>query len=748
MTQPGSPLGKPQRRLDGRAKVTGTAIYAGEAEAEGLLHGVVVSSTIARGSIRSLDVSAALAVPGVVTVFTHENRPSLAWFDRSYRDDDAPAGSPLRPLRSADIVYSGQPIALVVAEDFETARYAATLIAVGYDVETPSTDLRAAWKTRRKPKKGKLGYEGPPKKRGEPDEILARAPHKIDARYDAPIEHHNPMEMHASTVVVEADGKLTIWDKTQSVLNSQTYVCKVFGLKKEQVRVRSPFVGGAFGSGLRPQYQLFLAVLAARELGRSVRVTLTRQQMFTFGHRPATTQRIALAASVEGTLTAAVHEAVTETSRYEDYVENVVGWSGTLYPIPNARADHQVVPLDLATPLDMRAPGACWGVHAIECALDELAYEIGIDPLSLRLRNYTDRDTNKDKPFSSKELRACYEQGAARFGWGHRSHAPTSMRDGARLVGWGMATGVWDAMQVPARAKASLGLDGRLRVASATADIGTGTYTVMAQIAADALGLPLTHVSFALGDSHLPFAPLEGGSFTVASVGTAVRTVCLELRQRLFELASGVPGHPLGGATLEQVTFVDGRITTQDGSGAVSYRDAMRHGGVFTLEADTTAIPDLAAQLPFAKGTHSAVFAEVKVDPDFGTVEVSRVVSAIAAGRILNPKAARSQILGSVVWGIGMALHEETLCDHALGRLVNHSFAEYHVPVNADVHDIDVIFVEEHDTIVNPLGAKGVGEIGIIGVSAAIANAIFHATGTRVRSLPITLDKLIAPTKA
>ncbi|MDY7226154.1 xanthine dehydrogenase family protein molybdopterin-binding subunit [Hyalangium rubrum] len=744
MTKTTSPLGQPVSRVEGRLKVTGQAKYAAEFNVPGLTYGVVVSSTVARGRIQKLDASEALALPGVLHVFTHENRPSLAWFDRNYQDEDAPSGSPFRPLHDDKLVYSGQPIALVVAETFELASYAASLVRVEYAPRAHETDLRARRKEAYEPSKGKGGYEPPPKPRGNADKALASAAARVDAEYSSPVEHHNPMEPHATTVVYEDDGTLTLYDKTQGVQNTQKYISKVFKLSEDEARVRSPFVGGAFGSGLRPQYQLFLAVMAARELKRSVRVSLTRQQMFTFGHRPETLQRVALGASSDGKLVSIIHEAIAETSRFEDYIEVVVNWSGLLYQCDNVRLDHKLVQLDNYTPVDMRAPGAVLGVYALESAMDELAHQLRIDPLELRLRNYTERDQNKDKPFSSKELRACYQQGAEQFGWARRSLAPRSMREGKQLVGWGMATGIWEAMQQPASAKAVLSIDGTLTVSSATSDIGTGTYTVMTQIAADTLGLPIDAVTFKLGDSSLPPSPLQGGSWTVSSVGSAVKAACEKVREHLFKLARKVDGSPLAKASLEEVSFSGGRIhLSADPSKAVSLTAAMRQGGVLHLEEQVLSLPNMPEQNKFTRCTHSAVFAEVKVDEDLGVVKVSRVVCAVAGGRILNPKTARSQILGGIVGGIGMALQEETVMDPKLGRFMTHNLADYHVPVNADVHDIQVLFVDEEDSVVNPLGAKGLGEIGIVGVAAAIANAIFHATGKRVRGLPITLDKLL-----
>jgi xanthine dehydrogenase YagR molybdenum-binding subunit len=408
-----------------------------------------------------------------------------------------------------------------------------------------------------------------------------------------------------------------------------------------------------------------------------------------------------------------------------------------------------VAELDLNTPCDMRAPGATWGVFALESAMDELAYKLQIDPLELRLKNFAEKkDLNTGMKFSSNALGECYRQGAERFGWSSRVAAPRSMRDGETLIGWGLATGVWHAIQFPASARAVLTADGKLRVGSGTEDIGTGTYTIMTQIAADALGLPIEDVTFELGDSTLPPAPVQGGSFTAASVGSAVKAACDKVCKKVFNAARKVKDSPLSGARLSEVTFRDSRITlNSDPSRSVSILDAMRLAKNSRIEEVASAKPGAKAQRHI-RHSHSAVFAEVRVDPDLGSIEVSRMVSAIAAGRILNPKTARSQIMGAIVMGVGMALQEESVIDHKFGRFMNHSFGEYHVPVHADIPDIDVIFVEEKDSIVNPLGVKGLGELGIVGTAAAIANAVFHATGQRIRTLPITLDKLLAATAA
>jgi xanthine dehydrogenase YagR molybdenum-binding subunit len=734
-------IGTPTSRVDGRPKVTGAAKYAGEYNTQGLAHAAVVTSSIAKGRIKRIDASEALRVKGVLAVLTHENRPRMASKDDAYKDDVAPEdGSPFRPLYDDEIRFNNQPIALVVAEEWEIARFAASLVRVEYEQEAHVTDLH-----RRRddavPLEPDATSLSPPKSRGKARQAFAAAKVRHEAEYYVPIEHHNPMELYASTVIYGRDGKLTIYDKTQGVQNVQRYVASVFEMKADDVRVVGPYMGGGFGSGLRPQYQVVLAVLAARALKRSVRLVLRRQQMYQLGYRPAMLQRIQLGATSAGTLEAITHDAVTVTSQYEDFYRQETGWSGLLYKCANAQYAHKLAKLDLATSCDMRAPSAATGSFAVESAMDELAVALKLDPVELRLRCYSDRDQHADKPYSSKKLRECYREGAAAFGWERRSAEPRSMREGSELIGWGMASGVWDAMQMAITVRIVLSANGHAEVACGCSDIGTGTHTIMAQVAADMLGLPLDSVTIKLGDSSLPASPVEGGSWMAASVGNGIATTAEAVRNELLRLAKRMPNSPLKDAVADDVALADGKLVSKrDSSRAVSITDAMRHGGVERIEQEKeTSFPE---DGPRAHNTHSAVFAEVRVDEELRVIRVTRIVSAVAAGRILNTKTARSQIMGGVVWGIGMALHEETLIDHNLGRIMNANIAEYHVPVNADVHDIKVIFVEEPDETINPLGIKGVGEIGIVGVAAAIANAIYHATGKRVRELPITLDKL------
>ncbi len=734
-------IGKPVSRVDGRAKVTGEAKYAAEYNVPDLAYGYVVSATIAKGKITGINAEAALALPGVIEVLTHENVCDLPWLNFKWKDQDAATGTHFKPLFNNEILYSQQPIALVVAETFEIARYAATLVSVSYEEEKSETDLEAARPKAEPPKKHRFP---PPKPRGKPLEAYRASAAKVKVEYLHAAEHHNPMELFGTTSVWEDDGTLTVYDKTQGVQNVQKYIINVFGFSKNEVRVRSPYMGGGFGSGLRPQYQVFMSVLAAKMLKRNVRVTLTRQQMFSFGHRPATGQLLALGAASDGSLQAVYHYAYSETSQFEEYTENVVNWSGQLYQCKNVKLGHNVVKLDYYTPLDMRAPGAATGVPATECAMDELSYELGIDPLELRLINYAAIDQNTGKPFSSKALQECYRQGAEAFGWDKRAPKPRATKEGRNLIGMGMATGVWEAQHQPASAMANLSLAGKLTVSAAASDIGTGTYTIITQIAAETLGLAIDDVTFKLGDSSLPFTLLEGGSWTAASTGTAVQEVCMAIGEKVFDLARKLSGSPFADAKFRQVEFSDGAMRMKAAPEvALTTTEIMRLSKTEFIEEKKLSIPNKIKQSRYTRNTHSAVFVEVEVDEDLGVIHVRRMVSAIAAGRILNPKTARSQIIGGMVWGISMALHEESVADHNYGRFMNHNLSEYHLSVNADVQELEVIFVPEEDDIISPIGVKGVGEIGIVGVAAAISNAVFHATGKRVREWPLTLDKLL-----
>jgi xanthine dehydrogenase YagR molybdenum-binding subunit len=737
-------VGMPISRVDGPLKVTGNARYAAEYFEPGMVHGYAVLSTIAKGKIVRIDTTAAGHCPGVVKIYTHENRPEAASRDGKWQDSVAPPGSPFRPMESDEIQFDGQPIALVIADSFENARDAAALVVVAYDAVEPHTDLEREYSNSYDPPKKRTGIAPPPKPRGDAETAFSQAAFKISRDFRMEGEHHNPMELFASTVLWEADGQLTIHDKTQGPQASRDYVCNVFGLDPKNVTVKNAYVGGAFGSALRPKHQIFLAVMASLDLRRSVKVEMSRQEMFALTWRPTTIQTVSLAADKDGLLQSVMHHAVQATSTYEDYQEVVVNWAGLAYKCDNAKLTYEIAKLDLSTPGDMRAPGAATGVAALEVAMDELAYEIGIDPLDLRVRNFVHRDQDNNKQLTSKALHSCYRQGADAFGWSKRNPEPRSMRDGNDLVGWGMATGFWDAMLMAAEAEIRYAADGKVTVSAAASDIGTGTYTIFAQIAAEAFDVAVADVTVLIGDSTLPTTGLAGGSWTAASSGSAVQAGCVAVKQTLLSMAQELKNSPLAKAKVGEVTIRDGRLVldTNDQIG-VSLEDVLQSKQMSSITEMGKVGPDMLQMMSFISYTHSAVFVEVKIDEELGVLRVTRVVSAIAAGRILNPKTARSQILGGVVMGLGGALYEEGMIDHRSGRIMNHNLAEYHIPSHADVEDIEVIFVDEHDDKVSPIGVKGLGEIGLVGVAAAVSNAVFHATGKRIRAFPITIDKII-----
>jgi xanthine dehydrogenase YagR molybdenum-binding subunit len=711
-------------RVEGRAKVTGKAKYIAEFPFADVAHGYLVQSTVTKAKILEIETGVAESQPGVVRIFTHLNTSKNfvqpgpdEFFDESSR--------PLLPLRSDEVLFNGQPVALVVAETFEQARYAASLVKVKYQTAAFATDLSEV--------SGQGSGQAAPD-RGAPLEAFAKAEVKIEAKYTIPVEHHNAMEPHASIAGWNGN-KLTIYDKTQGVSGVRDYFAKVFAMPKENVVVLSPFVGGAFGAALRPTPNTFLAAMASRELRRPVKVVYSRRQLSTaHGYRPAAIQTVKLGADKSGKLNSIIHESVSNTSSYENFNEDIASVSRSLYACPNLRTHSEIAKTDLQTPFWMRAPGVVTGMFAFESALDELSYKLKIDPLELRLINYAETDPDSGKPFSSKELRKCYSEAAKRFGWEKRRPEPRSMKDGNWLVGHGMSTGVWGAYLAPSSARVTLNADGTALVESGTSDIGPGTYTTVSIIAARTLGLPLEKVKFVLGDSNLPAAPSQGGSLTTASVGTAVQECAQLVLKKLFERGK------FGDLKFEDVKVESGGFVKKDG-GKILFADLLK--GQSISETHTTN-PDYGERGKYSTFSHGAQFAEVKVDEELGIVRVTRVVEITAAGKIINPKGAHSQEIGGIVWGIGMTLQEETQIDHRYGRIMNPNLGGYYVPTNADVFAVETGFVEEVDKIVNPLGVKGLGEIGLVGMPAAIANAVYHATGKRFRDLPFTVDKLMA----
>jgi xanthine dehydrogenase YagR molybdenum-binding subunit len=694
--------GAPLNRIDGVQKVTGAAKYAYEYPVEGVTYVFPVQSTIAKGRVVSIDASAARALPGVIAMLSHENAPRIAPLD----DQD------LAVFQSDAVAYRGQFVAAVVAETLETARQAASMVAVRYEDQPHDVELRAdrsdLYKPEYVPQKAAPFYAAD-SAQGDVEAALAAAPVSLDHTYTTPTEHHNPLEPHTTLAIWSDDGNgesVTVYDTCQGVDIRLNDIATAFGLSPERVRVIAPYVGGGFGSrGFTHPYAI-LAVMAARVAGRPAKLAQTRQQMFgPVGYRSPTIQRVRLGAGGDGQLTAIAHEVVAQTNALYEMTEPAAVATRTMYAAPNRRTTHRLARLDLPANSWMRAPGESPGMFALESAMDELAVACGLDPIELRVRNEPAVDPETGRPFSSRGLVACLREGAQRFGWAKRDLQPRTHRAGRWLVGTGVAASTYPAVQLPASAHVAVDAAGRYRVRIAAEDVGQGAWTVLTQIAADALEVPVEQVQLDIGDSALPQAFPAWGSTGTASWGWAIVDGAQKLRTRLRDEFGGVV--PAAG-----------------------------------LEADGAFNGNPEAQ-QFSMHAFGAQFAEVRVNEDTGEVRVPRLLGVFAAGHIVNPKTARSQFLGGMTWGLSMALHEESVLDPRFGDYVNHDFAEYHIATNADVGEIDVSWIEEDDPHVNPMGVKGIGELGIVGTAAAIANAVYHATGTRVRDLPITLDKLL-----
>jgi xanthine dehydrogenase YagR molybdenum-binding subunit len=720
-------------RVDGPMKVTGCAPYSIDFGYPDMAHAVLVRATVAAGRIRGIEAARAEAAPGVLTVITHRNTLPLR------RGADTPFWrQPVPPLQDNQILHYGQYVAVVVAETAEQATAAARLIEIDYEPAEPLLDLddpRAEVVT------NPWGLDA---HRGDVAAGLASAAATVDATYTTPDETNNPMGLFATVALWDGDS-LTVHDSTQWPYGVRAALAASFAIPESGIRVITPFLGGGFGAALRAWPHVTLTVLAARMTRRPVKLVLTRPEMFTgVGHRTRTVQHVRLGADRSGQLTALEHEAKSSLAVEDDNYEPVAADSATAYACPNVDTRDLQARLNIPAPTSMRAPGEAQGNFALESALDELAYAIGMDPLELRLRNYAEYQQQLGLPWSSKAQRACFARGAERFGWSARNPRPRSMRDGNWLVGYGMAGVSFFWFQQACQARASVRRDGTAVVCSAATDIGTGTYTVMSQLSAEVLGLELDQVEFRLGDTELPMSPMEGGSGLTAALGSAVQAACRGVIQAFLDTVANDPESPLRGCRLDDVTVADGRI--QHGykpGGGETYSEILARHGLDELTADGDSAPPKPEDVGMApSGAFAARFAEVRVDPDLGLVRVARIVSAVDAGRILNEKTATSQIIGGTVGGIGMALLEETVTDPASGRIANANLGDYLVPVSADIPELEVFFVGEPDRF-NPIGVKGVGEVGLVGIAAAIANAVFHATGRRIRSLPITLDQLL-----
>jgi xanthine dehydrogenase YagR molybdenum-binding subunit len=687
-------IGAPMTRIEGSEKVTGQARYALEYDVEGIAHAWIVGATVANGRVRGVDASAALALPGALAVLWHENAPPVASEDNL----------DLAVMQRPDVAYRGEIVAVAIADSLEVAREAAALVRIDYEVEPHDVALRADHPKLYKPDHINPSYETDTG-RGDVDEALTAAAVTIDATYSTPAEHNNPMEPHASLAWWH-EGDLTLYDATQGASAARDTIAKVLGLAPERVRVIAPHVGGGFGAKGTPKPNVIAAALAAQHVGRPVKLAVTRQQMFVFtGYRTPTIQRMRLGAGADGTLTAISHEVVEQTSTTHEFAEQTALPSRMMYAAPNRRTTHRLARLNVPTPFWMRAPGEAPGMYALECAMDELAIAGGFDPIELRMRNDPDVEPESGVPFSSRNLVACLREGAERFGWAERDPAPAVRRDGRWLVGSGVASSTYPARRSPSQASARAEPDGSFVVGLGAADIGTGARTALTQIAADALGVGPDRVLLELGDSALPWARLAGGSMGTSSWGSAVVKACEALRAELAAHGGQVPA-----------------------------------GG---LEAGADTKDDVAADDRLERHAFGAQFAEVRVDADTAEVRVARLLGVFAVGRIINPITARSQLIGGMTMGLSMALHEESVLDLEFGDYLNHDLAQYHVAACADVLDIEATWIDEADARLNPMGSKGVGEIGIVGSAAAIANAVHHATGIRVRDLSIRLDRLI-----
>lgn len=735
----GASIGQPITRRDGFLKVTGQARYAADNRPSGMLHAVLAVSSIARGRVTFLDVAAAKAHPGVVEVMTPANRPPLA------QDPDGktnPFMFRMDVLQNDRVRYAGQPIAVVIAETLEAATEAASLLAPRYEREPARLDLA-----------GRDSFVPPAVGVGMPSEVrhgdvetgLTASAHRIDAVYETPTQFHNAMEPHA--IVAAWDGeRLSIDTPSQGLALAQERLAGLFGIPHKNIHIRSPFLGGGFGSkGLISGPQV-LGILAARLVGRPVKLVLRREHMYgPVGHRAPTRQTIRLGADRHGALTTIHHHVRTATSSFDDFFEPAGQVSHTLYASPAIATTADAVRLDTGTPLFMRAPGEASGSIALESAIDEMALAAGLDPLEFRLRNYAEVEPVSGKPFSSKALRECYAQGAAGFGWKGRPLAPRQMRDeNGLLVGWGVGTATFPALMFQGQARAVLRRDGTGLVELGAHDMGQGAWTALAQIAADSLGLGIEQVEFRSGSSDLPDAGIAGGSAHTATAGMAIHGAGADVIAKLADLAVHDERSTLFGADNVGVLARGGRLMRRDNeSRGESFADILCRADLPEIEGRGTGAGDQAAQQAYAMHAHGAVFAEVKVDPDLGQVRTTRLVGAFAAGTIVNPHLVRSQYYGGMIWGVSFALQEQAVLDSRSGRVMNPNLAEYHVPVNADVPSLEAILVEEHDPHVNALGIKGVGEIGITGTAGAIANAVWHATGVRARRFPIRIEQLV-----
>ncbi len=762
-------IGKPVDRKDGRLKVTGGAAYAYEYFPKNLTYAVTVQSPISKGRIRSIDATAAKAHKGVVEVITYKNSIQLHQIDLQQAEGGRPGEKDLLPLQSDRIFYNGQHVAIVVANTFQAAEHGAALLKIEYDEEKPLATLEQGMADKYQPKSGLGGAQAQTQK-GDTDKALDDSPVKSEHTYETPVYHHNAMEPHAATAIWEGD-QVTIHDTTQAVFSTRAMVAQMLGIAAEKVRILSPYVGGGFGSKGFMWPHAIMTAMAAKQVGRPVKLTLNRMQMFTTaGRRTRTIQEIALGAGNDGKLNAVRHATTSETSFVDEFVEQAGVATKMLYPAAHLDVTHSLVRLNKVTPCPTRAPGEAVGMYAYEVAIDELAEKLNMDPLELRLINYAEKHP-EGKEWSEKSLKECYQKGADTIGWKSRNTTPRSMQEDGMLVGYGMATATYPANRQPSTVKVKLYDDGRAVAASATQDIGTGTYTVMAQILAQNIGVSVENSEFKLGDSTMPKGANSGGSQTSASVGAALMAGALQAKSKAIKMAIADKKSPLYQAEELAVKVENGKLFLESNlAKGETYAQLLKRNKMKVLEAEgftnvSTRNPPQKEQPkpgepkkeenPFAKADedtkrenfafHSfgAHYVKVHVDPLTGTVRVKKVVSVMDVGTILNEKTARSQIIGGIIWGLGQALTEATEYDTNTARPVTKDLADYHVPCHADIPEFDIQFIGKPDFNISPVGSRGIGEIGTTGITAAIINAVHHATGKRIRSLPATPDKVM-----
>jgi xanthine dehydrogenase YagR molybdenum-binding subunit len=725
-------------RADGLAKVTGRARFVAEHRPTGLVYGVFVCSTIAKGYIKNMVVSEAKKAPGVLDIIYYLNCPEVPGYQPvdKVKNPKGREYDGLKVFYNNRVFSNGQPIALVVADTFERAVHAASLVKPQYIVEKHETDFDA-----------NKHNEALLKKRGDylrnEKDAWQKADVKVEAEYEIPIETHNPMEMHGTVAVWEGGDKLTVYDKSQGPKSVQGELARIFALDEKNVKVVTEFVGGAFGSGLRSWPHVHAAVIAAKKLNRPVKITLNREQMFTMvGYRPASWQKIGIGASKDGKLTGITHHAVSNTSQYEEFSEGIVSVSQFLYDCPNVDTSYKLLPLDVNTPIWMRGPGPATGCFGLECALDELSYRLNMDPIELRSINDTAVNPVNKLPWTSRYLKECYALGREKIGWERRPAIPGSLKENGMLVGYGMAVGVFWAGRGAATVNAILKQDGSLVLQSAVSDMGPGTSTAMVAIGKEQMGLAANKVRFELGNTDFPNGPTQGGSGSATAVGTAVMAVCDELKLALKKLAI----EKLAAFRLfapDDIQYEAGQLVAgKDRAVSVHFTELLQQANQPALELSKSS-GGFAQRDKYDARSHAVHFVKLHVNPVTGVIQLKHIVSVADAGKIINEKTARSQMVGGAVGGIGMAMTEETLHDHRYGRYINSNFVDYHVPVHADAPPMDVLFVDKPDYIISPTGAKGIGEIALVGVAPAILNAVYNATGKRVRKLPVTPDNLV-----